>query len=303
MKDFEKRECIYGNNIASSYNGRYHQSAIMKAHDEEFAHYVAQCFQAGDRVLDLGCGSASLWPLWKKHLRGASKMIGIDISKAMLEEGKLESKEDSFLAGSVFALPLRSGSIDLVILSSMLHHIPDKYLMEALQEISRILDEHGRIVGREPVRECRLGDIPGWLSAALMTFRHLVYRLTHTREYPEPEAGQHHHAYVPRAFVKELKKVFAPKGLQFKFPISSYVSRCDNKKVSKIVQILDDTINHRAGHEVFYVAEKNYCDSRDVAHCIEQELELNSRPLKNKKEFLALLQCAAELLEKELRVL
>ena len=33
-----------------------------------------------------------------------------------------------------------------------------------------------------------------------MSFRHLVYRLTRSREYPEPALGEHHHAFDPDAF-------------------------------------------------------------------------------------------------------
>ena len=127
-----------------------------------------------------------------------------------------------------------------------------------------------------------------------------MWNRPHTREYPEPEIGDHHHAYVPRRFIKNLKKNFSPKGLQFKYPVSSYVLRCDNQIVKDIVTLLDNAICHRGGHEFFYSATKNYYDASDVAYCVEKELDLNSQPLENKKEFLVLLQSAAELLEKEL---
>jgi len=300
MKDFEKSERLCGNGIAERYNRDYHQSAIMKAHDEDFACFVAEWYHSGDRVLDLGCGPASLWPLWKRHLRESGALIGVDISEGMINECKRLFADDDFRVGSVFEIPAESGSIDLIIASSVLHHIPEKDLPEALQEMDRVLDEHGKVVGREPVSKGRLGDESGWLSGALMCFRHLVYRLTHTREYPEPELGKHHHAYIPDDFIRTLGKHFAPKSLRFKFPVSSYVLRCDHSLVGRVVSCLDNAIGHRGGHEFFYCAAKNYYDASDVAHCVEQELRLNSQPLKNMKEFLALLQRAAELLEREI---
>ncbi|GAC1393051.1 MAG: hypothetical protein NVS2B14_18820 [Chamaesiphon sp.] len=161
------------------------------------------------------------------------------------------------------------------------------------------MDEHGTIVGREPLSQGRLGDTPGWLSGALMSFRHLVYRLTHTREYPEPEIGDHHHAYVLEDFTNILEKFFLPKGLHFKYPVSSYVLRCNNLLVKKMVDVLDNAIAHKGGHEFYYAATKNYYDADDVAYSIQQELSTNLSAIQA-GEFLALLQKAAEIIEKEL---
>lgn len=299
MHDFEKREKEYENAAAKRYNRDYHQPLIMQSYDEDFASYVASHYQPADRVLDLGCGPASLWSLWEKYIPETASIIGVDISEEMICESRRLFSEGDFRIGSVFKMPVESGSIDLIIASSVLHHIPDKHLPEVLKEMDRVLDEHGKVVGREPVSMGRLGDIPGWFSGAIMTFRHLLYRLDHTREYPEPEIGDHHHAYIPKKFMNILKKSFAPKGISFRHPVSSYVSRCNHPLVAKIVIFLDNFLEHRGGHEFYYLATKNYFDATDVAYYIKRELKKNS-VLVNKKEFLALLQMAAEILEKEI---
>lgn len=299
MKDFEKTERSYGDAIAGSYNRDYHGYPLMQAHDEDFASFVAQYYHPGDRVLDLGCGSASLWHLWKENLEDPGSLIGVDLSERMIDECKRLFPQGVFRVGSVFEIPVETGGIDLIIASSVLHHIPDEHLADALKEMDRVLDEHGTIVGREPVSKGRLGDSPGWFSGALMSFRHMVCRLTHTREYPEPEIGDHHHAYNPKKFINMLKGSFSPKGISFRHPVSSYVLRCNHSLVTKIVNFLDNSIGHRGGHEFYYIASKNYCDATDVAYCIEQELK-NNRELCSKKEFLALMQKAAEIIEKEI---
>jgi ubiquinone/menaquinone biosynthesis C-methylase UbiE len=300
MREFEKSEKEYEDAIAHRYNRDYHDYPIMRAHDEDFARFVAYNYQPGDRVLDLGCGAASLWGLWKENLKEPGSLIGVDLSTGMIKECKRLFPDDDFRAGSVFEIPVESGSVDLIIASSIFHHIPDGNLPEAFKEMQRVLEEHGTIVGREPVSEGKLGDTAGSLSGALMSFRHLVYRLTHTREYPEPAVSDHHHAYVPEEFMEILKKFFSAKGISFRHPVSSFVLRCKNPLVMRIAEFLDNALDHRGGFEFYYVAEKNFYDARDVAHCIEQELKNNSEPV-DEREFLALLQKAAEILEKEIR--
>lgn len=299
MREFEKKELEYEDSIAHRYNRDYHGYPLMRAQDEDFAGYVAKHYYPGDRVLDLGCGAASLWHLWKEHLKGACSLVGVDLSERMIDECNRLFPEGDFRLGSAAEIPLETGSIDLIISSSVLHHIPDECLHEAFEEMHRVLDEHGMIVGREPVSTGRLGDAPGWFSGALMSFRHMVYRLTHTREYPEPEAGSHHHAYDPRKFLKELQQSFSPKSISFRHPVSSFVLRCEHSTVAKIVRFLDSSIRHRGGHEFYYVASKNYCDSSDVTFCVEQELKENAN-LYSREEFLAFLQKAAEIIEKEI---
>jgi len=300
MKDFEKKEIIYENAIAGRYNRDYHQSVIMRRFDDEFANFAAQHYKKGDRVLDLGCGAASLWGLWKERLPEPARLIGVDLSKGMVEECRKAHPEDDFRIGSVFKIPLESGSVDLLIASSVLHHVPDKHLPEALAEISRVLDEHGTLVGREPLSSHRLADEAGWFSGAIMAFRHMVFRLTHTREYPEPAIGEHHHAYDPSEFIAAISKTFAPKGISLMFPFSGYVGRCDDALVAKISAVLDGEVGNLKGHILHYAAAKNYNDAADVKRFVEYDLNENTRPLKNKAEFMALLDKAAEILEREL---
>ncbi|MFM6004322.1 MAG: class I SAM-dependent methyltransferase [Sphaerospermopsis kisseleviana] len=301
MKDFEQQERLYEDAIAPRYNRDYHSYPIMKTHDENFAKFVSQYYHPGDRVLDLGCGAASLWHLWKKFLPSPHLIIGVDISEGMISECKRMYPEDDFRVGSSLEIPVETGTIDLVIVSSVLHHIPDEYLPQVFQEIHRVLDEHGIIIGREPVAQGRLGHQPGWFSGALMSFRHLVYRLTHTREYPEPAIGDYHHAYVPTDFMQILKQFLSPITLQFRHPVSSIISRCNHPLVEKIAEMLDNSVNHYGGHEFYYVAAKNYTEATDVAYCIQQELATEFTA-EQKLEFMALLQKFSELLEKELGI-
>lgn len=300
MHAFELQEKEFENSVAERYNRDYHSYPIMQVHDDDFARYVASYYAPGDRVLDLGCGSASLWPLWKKYLKQPGSLIGSDLSDGMIDEANKLYPGEDFRVGSALRIPVETGTVDLVIISSMLHHIPDDHLGEVFDEVNRVLDEHGKIVGREPLSSGRLGDKPGWLSGALMGFRHMVYRLTNTREYPEPPIGDYHHAYDPEVFLDILRQFFVPNGIQFKYPVSSFVGRANNPIITKIAKLLDDSIQHKGGTEIYYIANKNYANAAEIIRCIDAELAQNQEPLANQDEFLALLYQASKIIEREL---
>jgi ubiquinone/menaquinone biosynthesis C-methylase UbiE len=298
-RDFEADEIQYEDAMAERYDRDYHEPAIMKRHDEDFATFVAQHYRAGDRVLDLGCGPGSLWSYWTRHFTGNTGIIGVDISPKMVKRAKSAWPDGDFRVGTFLEIPVESATVDLVIASSTLHHLPDALLPQAFAEIRRVLVEHGTLVGREPVGVGRLADEPGWLSGAIMNFRHMVSRLTHTREYAEPENGPHHHAYDPREFFGFLSEAFAPRSLTLRHPFSSYVSRCDDPLVESIAMWFDDWLSHQRGQEFYYAASNNFANAAEVARCIRKELETD--PHYDKQQFLALLQSAAELIEREFR--
>ena len=298
QRAYEADEIAYEDAMAGRYDRDYHEPPIMKRHDEDFANFVASHFTPGDRVLDLGCGPGSHWKYWEQTLTPRGGLIGVDISPKMIERARVAWPGRDFRVGSTLELPVESGSIDLVIASSTLHHIPDTLLPTAFAEIRRVMTEHGTLVGREPVGVGRLADEPGWLSGAIMSFRHLASRLTKTREHPEPENGEHHHAYDPKVFFEMLTASFAPKGLQFRHPFSYYVARIDDPLVEALALWFDDWLKHDRGQEFYYAAAHNYADAAEVARCIRNELE--SDPSYDRKTFMALLQQAAEMLEREL---
>ena len=86
-RDYEREEIAHENAIAPRYNRDYHDPPILKQHHEDFADFVATHCREGDRVLDLGCGSASMWTHWRERLPRVS-LIGIDISPGMVEEAR-----------------------------------------------------------------------------------------------------------------------------------------------------------------------------------------------------------------------
>ena len=297
-RSFEAAERVFEDSIATRYNRDYHEPPLMRSHSESFAKFVATFFKPGDRVLDLGCGPASLSPLWERELRDPATLVGIDLSPAMVAEAHRRFPTGDFRVGSFFDIPVPSGSFDIVVVSSALHHIPDESLPDAFREIHRVLDEHGVLVGREPLCTGRVVDQGPWMAGALMHLRHLAYRLTHTREYPEPSPTDAHHAYDAEQFLQLASSTLTVTSAEFRHPISPILARAQHPLVVRLATMLDATLKHRMGQELYYSARKNFSTAADVSQCVRLALEENR--VSDVAEFLALVEASARLLEREL---
>src|SRR3954451_20282988 len=73
---------------------------------------VADRLRAGDRVLDIGCGTGEFCAL--AHARGMTAS-GIDAAPAMIELARTRAPEADLRGGSMDALPWDDGSFDAVV--------------------------------------------------------------------------------------------------------------------------------------------------------------------------------------------
>ena len=92
-------------------------------------------------ILDLGCGPGVLLTDMANR---ATKIIGVDTSKKMLEEARTTFQKNnkiSFLEARLEELPVSDSSADAVIASMVLHHVSNPPLV--IQEASRILKDKG----------------------------------------------------------------------------------------------------------------------------------------------------------------
>jgi ubiquinone/menaquinone biosynthesis C-methylase UbiE len=101
----------------------------------------------GARVADLGCGSGVFTDLL--HRQGYDP-IGLDISPKLIALGRAKYPKIEFLEGDVEQLPFSSASLDGVLLSGLVHHLPDPALCAA--EVFRILKPGGSFVAFDPNR-------------------------------------------------------------------------------------------------------------------------------------------------------
>lgn len=101
----------------------------------------------GTQVLDFGCGSGVFTTLLEKR---GYQCVGLDLSQKLLIRGKKESSHINFLQADVETLPFADESIDAIMLSCLIHHLPSP--AQCIQEVHRVLKPNGRFVAFDPNR-------------------------------------------------------------------------------------------------------------------------------------------------------
>jgi SAM-dependent methyltransferase len=296
MYDFEERERVDEDLAAPNYNALYHGSPVADYWNEEFYEFVRSNYERGDRVLDLGCGPASMWHHWLR-LPTPGRLVGIDLSPGMVAEAKRLYPGGDFVVGRAHELPFPNGSFDVVIASAVLHHIPDEHLPGALDEIVRVLDEHGRLVGREPSSKHSFAATPGWFSGSVMNFRHLVFRATRSREYPEPPLGDHHHVADLDLLLRLLSERLTVTRQEQRFPFSSFVYRARSDGIARLARHLDEQLRSRGGAMIHFVADRNYVTADELARNVRAARDEVAATMSD-EEFLAYVEAAARVVEK-----
>jgi len=115
----------------------YAHNALMKAEERAVLAALPRTL-AGQRVLDLGCGTGRYMRIARE--RGACEIVGIDISPAMLRA----NRESHRLQAALTSLPMRSGWADLVICALVLGNV--EALGAALGEVARASRAGARIL-------------------------------------------------------------------------------------------------------------------------------------------------------------
>jgi ubiquinone/menaquinone biosynthesis C-methylase UbiE len=119
----------------------------------------------GEIVLDVGCGTGSLAVVAKGRVGPAGRVTGIDASPEMIAQARTKAARAGldirFDIARAEALPLPDGSVDVVLSTLMLHHLPAKVRERFAGEIRRVLKPTGRVlaVDFEPPAKKRGGLI------------------------------------------------------------------------------------------------------------------------------------------------
>lgn len=104
-------------------------------------------FKRGELIADLGCGSGVFTNLLQ---RAGLRCTGLDISPKLIALGRQKYPDIEFVEGDVEHLPFPDSSLDGIVLSGLVHHLPDP--TQCAAEAYRVLRRGGRIVAFDPNR-------------------------------------------------------------------------------------------------------------------------------------------------------
>ncbi len=92
-------------------------------------------------ILDLGCGPGIYAEILERR---GGRVSGIDISSRMIELAKSNAKNVDFKVGTVYKLPYKSSSFDIVLSTFVVEHF--ERLDNAFQEVNRVLKKGGTFI-------------------------------------------------------------------------------------------------------------------------------------------------------------
>jgi ubiquinone/menaquinone biosynthesis C-methylase UbiE len=98
----------------------------------------------GEKVLDLGCGNARYYQLFKEK---EVDYVGIDTSEKLIKIAQAKYPEAKLFSGDALNLPFENNSFDKVYSIAVLHHIPSKeFRLQFLKETKRVLKPKGKLI-------------------------------------------------------------------------------------------------------------------------------------------------------------
>jgi len=131
---------------------------------------------AGDRILDVGCGTGRLIRAIGETRRGA-ELVGVDLSPEMIAvAGEADGVlRPNLVVGDASHLGFADGAFDIVVSSSALHHWPDP--LRVLREIARVSRPGAHVVITDWSRDVWIfRPLAEWLSRFDHSVSHIYSR-------------------------------------------------------------------------------------------------------------------------------
>ena len=104
----------------------------------------------GESVLDVGCGTGTLAIAAKRRVGPTGMVRGVDASPEMLARARRKAAKAGldigFETARAESLPFADASLDVVLATLMLHHLPAETRERFVSEVHRVLRPGGRVL-------------------------------------------------------------------------------------------------------------------------------------------------------------
>jgi ubiquinone/menaquinone biosynthesis C-methylase UbiE len=127
-------------------------AALTLGRDRQLRERLAELARLapGESVLDVGCGTGSLALAAKRAVGAAGSVTGIDASPEMIDlatrKARREGTDVKFEIAVAERLPFPDASLDAVLATLMLHHLPAPVRHDFAREARRVLRPGGRML-------------------------------------------------------------------------------------------------------------------------------------------------------------
>ena len=124
--------------------GTYHERSnlLIRMIERRRTSWIVRLLEVGgdESVIEVGVGAGNVL-----ERVPAARRFGLDLSMRLLGDARRRlGRRAGFIQGDAAALPIASRSIDRVICSEVLEHLPDP--SAAVAEIARVVRQHGIVV-------------------------------------------------------------------------------------------------------------------------------------------------------------
>src|SRR5262245_10695416 len=106
--------------------------------------------EAGESVLDVGCGTGTLAIAAKRQVGTTGAVYGLDASPEMIARAEKKARkagvEVAFKKAFAQSLPFPDAQFDVVLTTVMLHHLSRKARQQLAVEMRRVLKPGGRVL-------------------------------------------------------------------------------------------------------------------------------------------------------------